>query len=106
MEDLLHDENICGRNLLRLASRGSAIIAELLRLSENIPEAFREEGDIADPQQRKYAKVIYDLNYLKDPQEYERRINESDDLIDLDAEVQVVMLLQDYKLNHYLMMNM
>jgi len=87
-DDLLHEENVCGRNLLRLAARGSAIIAELLRLADNIPEAFREEKDITDPQQRKYASVIFDLRYLKDPQEYEKKINEADALIDLDAEVQ------------------
>lgn len=82
------DDNICGKNLLRLASRGSAIIAELLRLGENIPDAFREEKDIRDPQQAKYAKVIFDMGYLKDPEEFERRINDSDEMIDLDAEVQ------------------
>ena len=76
---LLADDNICGKNLLRLASRGSAIIAELLRLGENIPDAFREEKDIRDPQQAKYAKVIFDMGYLKDPEEFERRINDSDD---------------------------
>lgn len=31
-------DNPCGQNLLRIVSRGSAIIAELLRLSANIPE--------------------------------------------------------------------
>lgn len=35
--EFLAEENDCGQTLLRLVSRGSAIIAELLRLSNNIP---------------------------------------------------------------------
>ena len=33
--------NPCGQRALGLCSRGNAIIAELLRLSENIPPIFR-----------------------------------------------------------------
>ena len=36
--DFTAKDNPCGQNLLRIVSRGSAIIAELLRLSDNIPE--------------------------------------------------------------------
>ncbi len=35
--EFLAEENDCGQTLLRLVSRGSAIIAELFRLSNNIP---------------------------------------------------------------------
>ncbi len=35
--EFLAEENDCGQTLLRLVSRGGAIIAELLRLSQNIP---------------------------------------------------------------------
>ena len=35
--DFLSEENVCGQSLLKLTSRGSAIIAEMLRLSDNVP---------------------------------------------------------------------
>ena len=38
--DLLNDDNVCGRTLLTLVSSGNAIITELLRLSDHIPDAF------------------------------------------------------------------
>ena len=34
------ENNVCGQTILRLASRGNAIITELLRLSQNIPDVF------------------------------------------------------------------
>ena len=39
-ESFLGEGNVAGRNMLKLCARGSAIISELLRLSENIPSAF------------------------------------------------------------------
>lgn len=36
--DFLSEENVCGQSLLKLVSRGSAILAELQRLSDNIPK--------------------------------------------------------------------
>ena len=44
MGDLLAQDNLCGGTLLRIVSRGSSIIAEMLRLKDNVPECFREEG--------------------------------------------------------------
>jgi WASH complex subunit strumpellin len=38
--DFLAEGNICGQTLLRLVSRGSAIIAELQRLAEVVPGAL------------------------------------------------------------------
>ena len=40
--NFLDQDNLCGQNLIRIVSRGSAIIAELLRMSTHIPEVFRE----------------------------------------------------------------
>lgn len=94
----LSQENLCGQNLIRIASRSSSIIAELLRLSANIPEIFLvcEDKDSADadpvlrnfPEQRKYLRVVYDFHYFKEPEEYEKRINENSELLDLDQEFQ------------------
>lgn len=88
MDDLLHPDNICGQSLLRIVSRGSAIIAELLRLSSNIPEAFLPADKIKDPEQLKYAPILFDYQYLRDADEFERRINESQDILDIDQEFQ------------------
>jgi WASH complex subunit strumpellin len=89
--DFLSNENICGQNLLRLTSRGSAIIAELLRLSANIPEVFLPPENIKDPEQMKYLPVLFDFMYLREPDEYEKKINDSLELLDLD---------QDFQENH------
>ncbi len=86
--DFLSEENLCGQNILRITSRGSSIIAELLRLSANIPEVFLGSENIHDPEQKKYLDVLFDFQYLKEPEEYERKINENVDLLDLDQEFQ------------------
>ena len=41
MSSLLDEQNPCGQTLLRIVSRGSSIIAELLRLSRNVPECLK-----------------------------------------------------------------
>lgn len=41
MGDFLSNNNVCGQNILRLVSRGNAIIAELMRLKEYVPPVFR-----------------------------------------------------------------
>mmetsp|Transcript_24845 Transcript_24845/g.36645 ORF Transcript_24845/g.36645 Transcript_24845/m.36645 type:complete len:1170 (+) Transcript_24845:53-3562(+) len=89
--DFLGAENICGQNALRLTSRGSAIIAELLRMSDNIPEVFLPQEQIKDPEQLRYAPVLFDFHYLREPEEYEKKINDSLQLLDLD---------QDFQENH------
>jgi WASH complex subunit strumpellin len=38
--DFIDPNNDCGQALLKLAANGSAILAELLRLSNHIPEVF------------------------------------------------------------------
>jgi WASH complex subunit strumpellin len=59
---------------LRLVSRGSSIIAELLRLSDYIPPAFRNDPP-ADA--RIYSSVISDFTYLKNVDAYESTIYEN-----------------------------
>ena len=100
--DFLRDENLCGQNLLRITSRGSAIIAELFRLSANIPDVFlagsnqsannnhsNNASDISkDKEYMRYADVLFDFQYLREPEEFEKRINESSTLVDLDQDFQ------------------
>lgn len=95
MSNFLDKENLCGQNLLRIVSRGSAIIAELLRMSSNIPEVFLLNNEdinnnkiLIDPEQKKYLNILFDFSYLREQEEYERRLNENTELIDLDTEFQ------------------
>lgn len=62
MVDFLADNNLCGQAILRIVSRGNAIIAELLRLSDFIPAVFRLK-DKSD--QLKYGDIICDFSYFK-----------------------------------------
>lgn len=41
MAEFLAEDNICGQNLLQIVAVGNAIIAEILRLKDYIPEIFR-----------------------------------------------------------------
>lgn len=86
--EFLDADNPCGQNLLRLTSRGSAIVAELFRLADNIPEACLPVEQIKDPGQAKYAPILFDFDYMKEPEDFENIINASDELIDLDADFQ------------------
>ena len=52
-------------SFLRLSSRGEALVAELLRLSEHIPRLFllQDKND-----QKQYGDVLHDFRYLKTPE--------------------------------------
>ena len=57
-QDFLAENNLCGQTLLRLVSRGNANVAELLRLSDYVPNVFRLQNR-AD--QTKYGKSHWRL---------------------------------------------
>jgi WASH complex subunit strumpellin len=91
--------NIAGQTLLRLVSRGSSIIAELLRLSHTfVPPAVRfaalagedAAGAAAaverDPRAARYRPVLFDFRYLKTPEMFNQQLNTSAELTDLDEE--------------------
>lgn len=71
MADFLAENNQCGQNALRLASRGNAIIAELLRLSDFVPQVFRldNQQDLA-----RYGELIFDFSYFKSAEYFENKI--------------------------------
>jgi WASH complex subunit strumpellin len=73
--DFLAEENPAGQTLLRLVSRGNAIIAELLRLSDHIPAAFRLDNK--DTNWKKYTDIIFDFTYLKQGEYHENKIENS-----------------------------
>uniref|UniRef100_A0A6Q2WTQ8 WASH complex subunit 5 n=1 Tax=Esox lucius TaxID=8010 RepID=A0A6Q2WTQ8_ESOLU len=83
MVDFLAENNLCGQAVLRIVSRGNAIIAELLRLSEFIPAVFRLK-DKSD--QQKYGDIISDFSYFKGPEYYESKLEAKPELQDLDEE--------------------
>lgn len=79
-EDFLADNNLCGQTLLRLVSRGHAIIAELLRLKDFIPPIFQSD-------QNKYHEIIIDFRYFKEQDAFDSKINGNDLLMELDEEL-------------------
>ena len=77
--------NLCGQTLLRLSSRGSSLIAELFRLSNNIPSVYVEQNS-KNPSLEQ--QLLFNFNYLKRPEYYERKINASEALQIADDEMQ------------------
>lgn len=79
MTDFLSETNLCGQTLLRLVSKGNAIIAELLRLSHYIPDVFAVDlsSSLANPEQKRYADIIFDFRYLKTADYLEHKIQSS-----------------------------
>lgn len=39
--EFLAEDNVCGQNLLQIVAVGNAIIAEILRVKDYIPEIFK-----------------------------------------------------------------
>lgn len=83
MADFLAENNQCGQNILRLVSRGNAIIAELLRLADFVPPVFRLETQ-AD--RLRYADILADFSYFNSTELFDSKIESRVDLQDLDEE--------------------
>ncbi len=72
--DFLSENNLCGQTVLKLVSRGNAIIAELLRLADFIPPIFRLENRL---DQEQYKFIVPDFHYFECPELYEGKIDAS-----------------------------
>ena len=100
--DFLDPNNDCGQTILKLAGNGSAILAELLRLSNVIPDVFmfnsqskegqkkdkntQEQivinGEVVDAatasllyyEQKKYEQILFDFAYLKNQDQFDAKI--------------------------------
>ena len=83
MADFLAENNICGQTILRLVSRGNAIIAELLRLADFIPSAYKAENKL---EVAKYGELMSDFSYFKNTDYFENKISTKPGLEDLDEE--------------------
>ncbi|KAF7991199.1 hypothetical protein HCN44_002761 [Aphidius gifuensis] len=71
MGDFIANNNNCGQNLLRLVSRGNAILAELMRLKEYVPPVFRLDSK---QHTQKYNSIILDFAYFKAANIHEQKI--------------------------------
>jgi WASH complex subunit strumpellin len=80
--DFLSENSVAGQTLLRLVSRGNAIIAELLRLSDNIPQVFYGRSKMA----KKYAELLIDFSYFKKSEYFDNKIDSQPELFELDEE--------------------
>jgi WASH complex subunit strumpellin len=69
--NFLAEGNVAGQTLLRLVSRGSALLAELLRLSKHIPEVFYLSNR---DDQAKYGEILTDFRYWKAQEGFDQRI--------------------------------
>lgn len=74
MADFLAEDNSCGQILLKLVSRGNAIIAELLRLSDYVPVVFKLE---TKEDKERYGDIIIDFSYFKTSEYVEKKIENS-----------------------------
>lgn len=95
--DFLCEENMCGQTILKLVSRGNAIIAELLRLSAFIPPVFRLDNR---EEAERYKFILADFSYFEGPEYYETRIDSSPELQDRDEQFRenhIEMLTRFYK---------
>ena len=70
MVDFLAENNLCGQTILRLVSRGNAVIAELLRLSAFIPPVFKL--DVKET--NKYSELLCDFSYFQNADYFENKI--------------------------------
>jgi WASH complex subunit strumpellin len=108
----LDEKNVCGQTLLRLVSRGSAIIAELLRLADHMPHTMcwdlpgfgRDSGAVGEggrDDAGKYSSVLFDFRYLKTPEMFDKAVSSSLELSELDAtflETHAEVLARFYRL--------
>ena len=72
--DFLAENNLCGQSILKLVSRGNAIVAELLRLSDFIPSIFKLESK---EEKEKYSFILPDFAYFQGPDYYEKNIDQN-----------------------------
>uniref|UniRef100_A0A914WC89 WASH complex subunit strumpellin n=1 Tax=Plectus sambesii TaxID=2011161 RepID=A0A914WC89_9BILA len=79
--DFLAANNLCGRTLLNLVSRGNAVIAELLRLADRVP------SDFTNPASSRYPELLLDFTYFSQTDAFEAKLEQSQRLRDLDEEL-------------------
>lgn len=76
-------ETRTGEVLLGLVSRGQALVAELLRLSQHAPSVLQQSSSDSAG---KYAALLFDFKYFKSPELYEEQVEANPTLTILDDE--------------------
>lgn len=71
MAAFLAENNVCGQTILQLTSIGNAIISELLRLKDFIPDVFKLE---TKEEQKKYGELLMNFNYFKISDSQDKKI--------------------------------
>jgi WASH complex subunit strumpellin len=79
--NLKYDHDVCGQELLKLVARGSAIIAEILRLKDYIPEFYSNSKE-----EKKYSNIIFNFNYFENVDFHEDKIQNSVEIRNIDEE--------------------
>ena len=72
---------LCNQELLKLVGRGSAIICEILRLKDYIPEAYSNKEE-----EKIYKEIIFDFSYFKSGirDKFEEKLHSNPAILDLD----------------------
>ena len=73
--DFLSEINNCGQTILRLVSRGNAIIAELLRLSDFVPPEFNPSSETPKEEKDRLEFLLPDFSYFQKPDFFEGKID-------------------------------
>lgn len=94
MAEFIAEDNACGQNLLQLVAVGNAIVAELLRLKDYIPDVFWYEiskqlcRTLTNIKQisifrlkkvdgkNKFADIVFDFSYFEKLDANEKRIED------------------------------
>ncbi len=71
--EFIAKDNICGQNLLQIVAAGNAIIAEVCRLKDHIPDVFQLKPNVL--KKSKYADLIHDFGYFEKVDELAKMFN-------------------------------
>ena len=77
---------LCNQELLKLVARGSAIICEILRLKDYIPEAYSNKNE-----EKAYKDLIFDFSIFKPDcyDKFDAKLKSDQELLDKDEDFRV-----------------
>ena len=77
---------LCNQELLKLVARGSAVICEILRLKDYIPEPYSNKNE-----EKLYKDIIYDFSLFKGDalNKFEAKLKTDQELLDKDEDFRV-----------------
>ena len=78
---------LCNQELLKLVARGSAVICEILRLKDYIPEPYSNKNE-----EKQYKDIIFDFSIISKPDaldKFEAKLKTDQELLDKDEDFRV-----------------